>query len=116
MHLIMTINVQLCIFIVMFALDFLDTNVRHHQHRPHQMSYTFGTHTVGKRIFYGGDRRVIEQDVCTVRQEAAPAWVVADCMLSKHRGIPLSPAEELLISQPFQSEGLLWLEKYLAES
>ena len=38
-----------------------------------------------------------------------PAWVIADLILSKYRGQPLSEYEEALISQPFQSEGLTWL-------
>lgn len=99
----------------MFSADF-SGRVQPTWRQVHQMSYTFGPHTTGEKVYYTGDVRVV--DSTTVRSfqpHSTPAWVVADYMLSKSRGEPLTAYEELIISQPFQSENLRWLQEYLRE-
>ena len=84
------------------------------------MSYMFGPHSTrnGDRIYFTGDRRIVEQNpqCLEIKPHTTPAWVIADYLLSKSRGEPLTEYEEMLISQPFESEGLRWLRQYLKEA
>lgn len=86
-----------------------------HTSKKKVSSYTFGPHTsrVGSYVHYISDARVVTQDPKKIimKAEPTPAWVVAEYILAKRRGEPLSDYEELLIAQPFQSEGLKWLRQ-----
>jgi len=101
----------------MFSSDFSGKSLGEHTRKINKMSYMFGSHSKreGDRIYFTGDRRIVEQDpTCIeIKPHATPAWVIADYMLSKSRGEPLTEYEEMLISQPFDSEGLRWLRVYL---
>jgi len=80
----------------------------------------FGSHSTRDSdcIYFTGDRRVVNQDpsCIEIKPHPTPAWVIADYMLSKSRGEQLTEYEEMLISQPFESEGLRWLRQYLHEA
>lgn len=80
-------------------------------------SYTFGPHHKrdGDYIYYTLDGRVVAQasDKIPAHVSETPAWVLADLMLSRHRGQPLTAAETLLIERPFQCESLRWLQHAL---
>lgn len=119
-HLIIIIFVRLLLFIVMFSSDFSEKLEEESTIRVNRMSYTFGPHSThdGERIFFVKDERIVEQDpnCIEIKPEATPAWVIADYMLSKSRGEPLTEYEEMLISQPFESEGLRWLREYLKQT
>jgi len=82
-------------------------------------SYTFGPHheRTGDYIYYSLDHRTVYQDPARIPivQEGTPAWVIADLMLSKHRGQPLSEAELRLCAGPHQSPLLRWLQNSLGE-
>ena len=101
----------------MFSSDFSDKSLEKSTTKVNTMSYMFGPHSTrdGDRIFFMGDNRTVEQDPngIEIKPEATPAWVIADYMLSKSRGEPLTEYENMLISQPFESEGLRWLREYL---
>jgi hypothetical protein len=99
----------------MFSADF-SGRMQPDMRRVKQMSYTFGPHTTGAKVYYAGDNRVVEStSVPALQPHSTPAWVVADYMLSKSRGDPLTAYEEVIISQPFESENLRWLQEYLRE-
>jgi len=99
----------------MFSSDFLG-RIQPAWRQVKQMSYTFGPHTSGEKVYYTGDNRVVDSTtVPSLQPHSTPAWVVADYMLSKNRGEPLTAYEELIISQPFESESLRWLQEYLRE-
>ena len=104
----------------MFSSDFSGKSLGKHTRKLKKMSYMFGPHCTreGERIYFTGDRRTVEQDPkrIEIKPHATPAWVIADYMLSKSRGEPLTEYEEMLISQPFKSEGLRWLCEYLREA
>ena len=82
-------------------------------------SYTFGPHHArrGKYIMYALDTRVVRQDPQTMPAyvSSAPAWVIADLMLSAHRGQPLTAAEQALTAGPFVGESLQWLQRALVD-
>lgn len=100
----------------MFSSDFSGTTLRNHTQK-NQMSYMFGPHsTCEGPIYYTGDRRVVNLQRIAITPEATPAWVIGDYMLAKSRGEPLTAYEEMVISQPFQSENLKWLREYLRET
>tara|TARA_B110000285_G_scaffold157237_1_gene175417 strand:- start:1816 stop:2130 length:315 start_codon:yes stop_codon:yes gene_type:complete len=104
----------------MFSSDFSGKSLGKHIRKINKMSYMFGPHSTrdGDRIYFTGDRRIVEQDPTgiEIKPHATPAWVIADYMLSKSRGEPLTDYEEMLISQSFESEGLRWLRQYLREA
>lgn len=81
-------------------------------------SYTFGPHhgRTGNYIYYTIDNRVVKQDPkkIPVEQESTPAWVIADLMLSAHRGQPLTESERLLCAN-CTTPGLVWLQKSLLD-
>ena len=100
------------------AKDIKDCPPEAHHNRVYKkgMSYAYGPHVQGipetnTWVYYEGDRRVFTEAPAIKKEalQATPAWVIADLILSKYRGQPLSEYEEALISQPFQSEGLTWL-------
>lgn len=103
----------------MFSSDFDNRSLGNAEYKINKMSYMFGSHSKcnRERIYYTGDRRVVDQDPSSIeiKPHSTPAWVIADYMLSKSRGEPLTEYEEMLISQPFESEGLRWLREYLRE-
>ena len=102
----------------MFSQEFVGHSSAEHTNERSSTSYTFGPHHArqGDYIFYTLDSRVVatDPDKIPVVFEATPAWVVADLMLSAHRGQPLTEAEQLLCAGPLQSPGLQWLQKSLA--
>ena len=103
------------------AKDIKDCPPEAHHNRVYKkgMSYAYGPHVQGipetnPWVYYEGDRRVFtEAPVAQQKIAPTPAWVIADLMLSKHRGQPLTEYEEALISQPFESPGLVWLKACL---
>jgi len=102
----------------MFSQEFKGHSPGAHKNEYSSTSYTFGPHheRQGDYIFYSLDSRVVaaDPDKIPVVFESTPAWVVADLMLSAHRGQPLTEAEQLLCVGPFESPGLQWLQKSLA--
>lgn len=102
----------------MFSSDFVGHSGEHTNNTT-STSYCFGAHTTrnGEYIFYELDEQVVLQDPkkIPIIPSSTPAWVLADLMLSAYRGQPLREYEELLLSQPFQSPGLIWLENSLCQ-
>jgi len=82
-------------------------------------SYTFGPHQTreGGYVYYSLDHRVVHQDPAQIEafHGNTPAWVIADLMLSAHRGQPLTAAEQELTRGPFASESLTWLQRTLKD-
>tara|TARA_B110001450_G_scaffold240000_1_gene248341 strand:+ start:343 stop:663 length:321 start_codon:yes stop_codon:yes gene_type:complete len=102
----------------MFSQEFKGHSPGAHKNEHSSTSYTFGPHhkRQGDYIFYSLDSRVVtaDPDKIPVVFESTPAWVVADLMLSAHRGQPLTEAEKVLCSANVMSPGLHWLQKSLA--
>ena len=77
------------------------------------MSYMYGPHMKKQPIYFGGDDRVVIQDT-PKPIESPPAWLVADWMLAKHRGEPLTPFATGVLQNTSQwNQGLRWLQTYL---
>lgn len=102
----------------MFSQEFVGHSAGEHTNDRTSTSYTFGPHHTrqGNYIHYTLDNRVVDTDPSKIPVvlEATPAWVIADLMLSAHRGQPLSEAEQVLCAGPFESPGLQWLQKSLS--
>ncbi len=102
----------------MFSSEYTGYHGEHTVNRS-DTSYTFGPHHArqGNYIMYALDTRVVQQDPQTVPAyvSSAPAWVIADLMLSAHRGQPLTAAEQRLTAGPFQCESLQWLQRALGD-
>ena len=100
----------------MFSQEF-NGHWSQHTNESSSTSYTFGPHHTrqGEYVYYTLDNRVVTTDPCQIPTvlDATPAWVVADLMLSAHRGQPLTEAEQLLCTPPFESPGLQWLQNSL---
>ena len=87
------------------------------------MSYMFGPHTEYNEgehpwIYYKGDQRVVippKAKSDAPPPPAPPAWLVADWMIAKSKGIPLSERADAYCTQPTKNEGLLWLREYLRQ-
>ena len=101
----------------MFSQEFVRHSSKGHTNEYSATSYTFGPHHTrqGEYIFYPLDSRVVRVDPqkIPVVFEPTPAWVIADLMLSAHRGQPLTKAEQLLCAN-CQTPALKWLQKSLA--
>lgn len=81
------------------------------------MSYFFGPHMLpmSKGIYFQGDNRVIRipSDKIERFEGAVPSWLVADWMLSKKRGEPISAFAQEVLRQGAQTKALKWLEQVL---
>ena len=87
------------------------------EQRPLAMSYTHGAHAPPCSIYYGGDHRVVPGQVAPLELHTAPAWLVADWMLAKARGEPLSEAVENMLSNVTNfSDGLHWLHHFCSNN
>ena len=82
-------------------------------------SYTFGPHHKhdADYIYYALDGRIVDQDPSKIPAHASetPAWVLADLMLSRYHGQPLTLAEQRLIDRPFRCASLQWLQQTLTD-
>lgn len=100
----------------MFSSEYSGYAGSHSKNRS-STSYTFGPHHKrdGTYIHYTLDNRIVKHDPAKIEAHQAdtPAWVIADLMLSAHRGQPLRPAEQTLIRGPFHSPSLQWLQRTL---
>ena len=91
-------------------------------YKGEQMSHTFGAHTQYKSgehpwIYYKGNRRVvIPNESKAVEMFPPPAWLVADWMIAKSKGQPISERAEKYCNQPTKNAGLLWLKDFLEQS
>lgn len=76
----------------------------------HGMSYMFGAHCFEKTKYTGDGRfgELLSTDITP-----PPAWVVADWMIMRKNGEPISPEAEKFCDQPTTNKGLLWLRDYL---
>lgn len=78
---------------------------------PHGMSYMFGDSCPEQPSYYTGDGRFGERLSTDITPP--PAWVVADWMLMRHRGEPLSAGAVAYCDAPTTNKFLLWLRDYL---
>lgn len=85
--------------------------------RYRDMSYMFGPHMpVSNSIYFGGDAQVVDisSDKIHLSKSVPPAWLVADWMIAKKRGEPLSQiAQHYLGQSAHWNDGLKWLHHYL---
>lgn len=77
----------------------------------HGMSYMFGAHCRSEKIKYTGDGQfgVLLSTAIT----PPPAWVVADWMIMRHNGEPITAKAEAYCDATTTNKGLLWLRDYL---
>jgi hypothetical protein len=101
----------------MFSREFEGHSLVEHTNERSSTSYTFGPHHLrnGEYIYYTLDNRIVHADPekIPVVFEPTPAWVIADLMLSAHRGQPLTAAEQRLCEHGATTPGLQWLQKSL---
>jgi len=76
------------------------------------MSYTHGPHIESNNVYYCGDNRTATYKSKTIRV-APPAWLVADWMLARHNGQPISKYEEKMCEMCTDNNAILWLRDYL---
>jgi hypothetical protein len=79
------------------------------------MSHTHGAHMGDGPVYYSGDNRSMTGPVLH-RPFPPPAWLVADWMLDKHKGRPISERASKIIMAPTTNGGLLWLRDFLQQS
>ena len=89
-------------------------------YKAHAMSYQFGPHTqwnAGEHpwIYFEGDTRVVTRTKKKVAITPPPAWVVADWMIAKSNGEPISEEAEAYCDAKTTNKGLLWLRDYLLQ-
>ena len=81
------------------------------------MSYCFGPHMLPQKdgIYFEGDNRIVRQPSDTLIHftGTVPVWLVADWMLAKNRGEPISRFAEEVISTEQPSQALIWLSRML---
>ena len=78
------------------------------------MSYMYGPHMSASNIYFGGDNRVVSNPDLTIELKSPPAWLVADWLLAKKRGEPLSIVAEYFLEQPSSwNRALHWLNDFL---
>ena len=101
----------------MFSQEFEGHLPVEHTNERTSTSYTFGPYHLrnGEYIYYTLDNRIVHADPekIPVVFEPTPAWVIADLMLSAHRGQPLRPAEQRLCEHGATTSGLQWLQNSL---
>lgn len=87
------------------------------KHRKERaMSYTFGPHMQAAPLYFGGDGRVVEQNPSEIPLATSdpPAWLVADWLVAKSKGQPLSPFATACIEQrDAWNRNLHWLAQVL---
>ena len=81
------------------------------------MSYCFGPHMLPREdgLYFTGDNRIVRlRSDRIVRPEGpTPVWLVADWMLAKNRGEPVSRFAEEVLSHHQPSQALSWLSSVL---
>lgn len=80
------------------------------------MSYTYGPqrYIAGPYVYFGGDQRVVHQkETDTESVKGIPAWLVADWMIAKSQGQPLTQDQEKYVSYQANNAGLRWLRAML---
>jgi hypothetical protein len=83
--------------------------------RDKDMSYMFGPHhESGTTIYFGGDGResTVDSSKIPVSTCNPPTWLVADWILARNRGEPLSENAEQHCSS-ISHPALLWLVEFL---
>jgi hypothetical protein len=80
------------------------------------MSYTFGPHmlpTTGG-YYFQGDNRVVRASTERIERfdGPVPTWLVADWMLARKRGEPLSAFAQEVLKEPQTSKALHWLNEF----
>jgi len=83
------------------------------------MSYTFGPHmlpTTGG-YYFEGDSRVVRTSADRIERfdGPVPTWLVADWMLARKRGEPLSAFAQEVLKEPQTSGGLQWLNEFTCQ-
>ena len=79
------------------------------------MSYMYGPHISSENVYFGADNRVVTNPDLSIDVKPPPAWLIADWMLAKHRGEPLSQMAEYFVSQKsHRNRSLHWLDHYLS--
>ena len=89
------------------------------QNRYKDMSFMFGPHMNAPHgVYFGGDGQTVQtaSDAIPMSTSAPPAWLVADWLLARHRGEPVSNIAVHYLSKPEQWNcGLKWLNHYLEQ-
>lgn len=69
----------------------------------------YGPHNMSD--FFSGDNR--HGTALSTEVLPAPAWLVADWMIMRRNGQPLTPLQAAFCDQSTQNRALLWLRDYL---
>ena len=87
-----------------------------HDYRPNDMSYTYGPDRYIHKsyVYFGGDQRVVKSQHTSESLDQVPAWLVADWMIQKSRGQPLTAVQENYTKQQAKNPGLCWLHAMLS--
>tara|TARA_B110000091_G_C13580496_1_gene376242 strand:- start:232 stop:489 length:258 start_codon:yes stop_codon:yes gene_type:complete len=76
------------------------------------MSYTHGPHCKSEKTYYRGDYRVGTYEPHSPHAPP-PAWLMADWMLAKQAGQPISDHAQLMCEVRTDNKAILWLRDYL---
>lgn len=86
------------------------------ERRCRHMSYMHGAHMGPEAIYFGGDQRQVPGLAKTGSRAPPPAWLVADWIMAKKRGEPLTPyAQAVLHDKSNWNAGLLWLDTWAGD-
>jgi len=82
------------------------------------MSYMFGPHMQVEKngILFGGDTRIVytPSNKIELKTNHVPSWLVADWLLAKSRGEPISHYAQAILNQPdCWNDGLKWLDTFI---
>ena len=81
------------------------------------MSYFFGPHMLPmpEGIYFQGDDRIVRIPSNKIEHfdGSVPSWLVADWMLSKKRGEPISAFAQEVLKESSKTKALEWLEQVL---